>query len=93
MQIQIDARHFDLSDSLKEHIEAKSSYISEHLPETMRAHFVLIVEHGQSIAELNLHIPHHDIHSKAESNDMYNSIDQVIKTATQAMIKAKEKSN
>ncbi len=75
MQISVTARHFDLTDDLKEHAEDRLSRLSRFTEHLLRAHVVLEVEKHRHSAEVSVHARTGDFVGKAESDDMWVSID------------------
>jgi putative sigma-54 modulation protein len=96
MKVQIDARHFDLTDAIREHIDNKSEYLKTQIIDAIEAHYILnIEEHTKAdghIAELNLHIPGETVNAKIGTDDLYKSIDQVTQKVVKIIHKHKEKS-
>ncbi len=98
MQKTITARHFELTQALKDHSEQKLNQLSEQMPEILEAALILEVEENPKvlegqIAELNVHVPGENITSKVASDDLYKSIDQVIVKVVKLLSKHKDKAH
>ncbi len=83
MQINIKSRHFDLTNSLKEHIEEKIQKITKHFNQIIEVEVELIVEKNPSISEnqtveVTLFTRGPVMRAKESSQDMYASVDMVI---------------
>ncbi|MDX1918926.1 MAG: ribosome-associated translation inhibitor RaiA [Candidatus Caenarcaniphilales bacterium] len=94
MDIQIDARHFNLTDAIRAYIEEKASILSE--TGAISAHYVLSVEAShtpsQSFeAELVLSVPGENIIVKDRADDLYKAIDHITSKALQISRKHKHK--
>jgi putative sigma-54 modulation protein len=75
MKVSVTARHFDLTDDLKEHAEGRLSRFSRFTENLLRANVVLEVQRHRHIAEVSVHARNGDFAGKAESDDMRISID------------------
>jgi putative sigma-54 modulation protein len=92
MNIHINGRHFDLTDALKNHINDRLAYLESHFEKLMEVHVVLHKERENHIAEATMHIAHMpNIHAKAETSDMYASVDMMIDKLKHQIQKHKEK--
>ena len=91
MNLNITGRHFEITKSLKEHIENKFIKIKNHFDHVIDAKFILSVEKVNSIVVVFLHLPHQDINAKSANKDMYKAIDLVINKLDRQVIKYKEK--
>ena len=91
MNVNITGRHFEITPSLKEHIEHKFIKINNHFDHVIDARFILSVEKFDNIVDATLHLPHLDINAKSVDDDMYKSIDLVINKLDRQVIKYKEK--
>ncbi len=76
MQISINFKNIDSSDSLKSHIHEKFDRLDKMLDAPADTHIVLSVEKLRNIAEVNLTSDKIKIHAKEDSeNNMYAAID------------------
>ena len=76
MQVSITARHFDLTEGLKEHTTERIERLSRYGIRLLEAHAVLVVEKYRHKAEITLHGNGFHLTGVSESDDMYTSVDQ-----------------
>lgn len=92
MTLTFTGRHIELTDGLKEHTTEKMKHLESHFDKAMSANIIFLVEKNRQIAEATLHMPHHEpIHATAETEDMYASIDLMIKKLETQIQRHKEK--
>jgi len=91
MQVNISCHHFDLTDAIKQHATLKLEKIKHHFDQLININIILEVEKKIQIAEATIHISGADIFAKADSDDMYLSIDKMINKLDTQIIKHKEK--
>ncbi len=93
MTIMITGRHMDITDTLRAHAEERMTHAAAEWPKVGDVHMVLNLEkQSRCIAEIVLKVPHHGtVEAKAESHDMYLSIDQAIEKADRQVRRWKEK--
>jgi putative sigma-54 modulation protein len=75
MNVNVTARHFHLSDDVKEHAIQRVNKIEKYGHALLDAHVVLEVEKYRNIAEVSVHGNKSVYTGKAESDDMIVSID------------------
>ena len=85
MNISVTGRHVEITDSLRDHVHARAESAFSEFPRLDSVHVILILEKYRQIAEVVAHVPRHGpVEAKAESDDMYASIDAAMdKTAVQ----------
>ena len=91
MQITITARHFDLTNAIREHIESNAERLDRYFDHIMNVHFILVLEHGLSKVEMILHVPRHDFRSESADKDMYLAVDMAIDKMESQIKKLKDK--
>lgn len=96
MKVKIDARHFDLTEAIKEYVTNKCEQLKTQLKDVIEAHYILNVENHPStkdghIAELILHVSGESIMAKIDTDDLYKSIDQVTSKVLKLAHKHKDK--
>lgn len=94
--IEITAKNFDLTEGLKAHINDKFSTLDRHAHNIISAGFVMEVDHPkhddkQYVAEGHIKVKGETINAKASSEDMYQSIDQMMHKLDKQIIKHDEK--
>ncbi|MDX1920023.1 MAG: ribosome-associated translation inhibitor RaiA [Candidatus Caenarcaniphilales bacterium] len=91
MKTTITARHFELTEAIKQHINDKVVQYDSHFSEALEAAFILDIEAKDYVAEANVHIRGEVIHSKISTEDMYKSIDSLIHKLVSLLDKNKDK--
>lgn len=91
MQIQITGRHVDITDPIREFIDAKFARLTNHCDDITSAHVILSVEKGRQRAEAKLHIPGNDVFADSTEQDMYAALDLLLDKLDRQLIKHKEK--
>lgn len=93
MQLSISGHHLDITDAIKQHAEEKLSKIKHHFDHLININMILAVEKGVQKAEASIHVSGADLFAKAESEDMYVSIDRMVNKLDAQVRKHKEKLN
>lgn len=91
MQISITARHFDLTDAIRDHIEGEMERIAKYFSQIISVQFVLKLERDRNYAEVILHVPKNDFKTEAIEDNMYLAIDSAIEKAETQIKKLKGK--
>jgi putative sigma-54 modulation protein len=78
MQVSITGRHVELTDPLKEYVHEKLGHLKHSFDHVVDVHVVLTVEKHRQRCEINMAANGVTIHAKAETDDMYASIDAVV---------------
>ena len=91
MQININAHHIDLTDSMQDYVNTKFQKLERFFDHINNVHVVLKVEKVRQIAEATLHINNGDIHATAEDESMYAAIDSLVDKLVRQLNKHKEK--
>jgi len=91
MNLNITGRRFEITSSLRDHIQNKFIKIKNNFDHVIDVKFILSVEKFDNIVDATIHLPHLDINAKSVAEDMYKSIDLVINKLDRQVIKYKEK--
>jgi putative sigma-54 modulation protein len=91
MQLHISGHHLDITSAIKNHTNEKLSKIKHHFDNVMNINMILEVQKDVQKAEATIHLSGADLFAKAQSSDMYVSIDQLINKLDSQIIKHKEK--
>lgn len=75
---KISARHFDLTEEMKQKAEAEMDSLTRFFENIISADMVLDAERHRRIAELNVKVYNHTLSASGESDDIYNSIDMAV---------------
>lgn len=90
--INITARHADVSDAMKAHVNTKLSSVLDRYPQVEHAHVILDIEKFRHMIEVIVQAKRHQrIEARDESNDMYASIDRVADKLDRQLRRAREK--
>ncbi len=90
MQLNLSGHHLDITSSIRQHTSDKLTKIKHHFDNVMNVNMILEVQKDLQKAEATIHVSGADLFAKAESNDMYASIDQLINKLDSQIIKHKE---
>ncbi len=91
MQLNISGHHLDITPALRQHSNEKLSKIKHHFDQVIDVNMILEVQKDVQMAEATIHLRGADLFAKAQSSDMYVSIDQLINKLDSQIIKHKEK--
>ena len=78
MHIRTTARHFDLTDDLKDFAEKQIGKLERYFNHIIDSHLILQTEKSRMTAELKLKVYGTVLTSKHRSFDMYDSVEKVI---------------
>jgi putative sigma-54 modulation protein len=78
MHIRTTARHFDLTDDLKDFAEKQIGKLERYFNHIIDSHLILETEKSRKTAELKLKVYGTVLTSKHRSFDMYDSVEKVI---------------
>ncbi|MBC8527367.1 MAG: ribosome-associated translation inhibitor RaiA [Candidatus Cloacimonetes bacterium] len=79
MQITITARHFELSESIRDYAEKSIRGLKKYFEQIIVADMILSIEKNRNIAELNVKVKKLNLVSKSREKDMYAAIDSSVK--------------
>ena len=86
MEVNITARHLELTPALREYAEKRLMQVKKYTAKVTTVHIILNVEKDRHIAEVILNISRNKINASAIAGDMYAAIDIVMdKVIKQAM--------
>ena len=91
MQLTISGHHVEVTDALRDYVEAKLSRLERHHDRITNTHVILSVEKLLQKAEATLHVSGADIFAFSESEDLYAAIDALADKLDRQLIKHKEK--
>jgi putative sigma-54 modulation protein len=91
MQINITARHLQLTDAINSYVRKKVSKAGKFYDgDDVWAHVILSVEKNRQITEVNFHVGKLTFRAKEQSPDLYASIDLSIDKLEKQLKKQKE---
>jgi putative sigma-54 modulation protein len=76
MQMTITARHCDLAENQKKHIEEEISRLTRYVDQILNADVVIVLEKYRYTAELNIHINGATLTSSEEDSEIYPAFDR-----------------
>lgn len=79
MQITITARHFELTEPIKEYAETSIRGLKKYFEQIIIADMILRVEKNRNIAELHIKVKKLSLICKSREKDMYAAIDSSVK--------------
>jgi putative sigma-54 modulation protein len=91
MQINLTARHLDITDALRSYVQNKFERLERHFDHMTNVHVILSVEKLRQKAEASFHISGHDVYADSEHEDMYAAIDGLVDKLDRQVLKHKEK--
>lgn len=89
--IQISGHKVEITPTLHDFINKKFGRIAKHSDHITTIHIFLSVSKRAQAAEATIHIPGHEVYAKAESEDMYKTIDLLLAKVVRQLDKYKEK--
>lgn len=78
MNIKVSARHFDLTPELKKHVEHEIEGLTKYFENIISAEIIMDVEKYRQSAEIKVRVYKDTMTAKADSDDMYASIEMAI---------------
>lgn len=90
MNIEISARHFDLTEALKDHVEDKLSVLSRYYDGIDDVQVILELSSGMNWSHVQLRGDRLKLDSKSEGHDMYYSFDDCVDALERQLRKFKE---
>ena len=91
MQIDINAHHVDLTNSMQDYVNEKFQKLERFFDHINSVQVVLRVEKVRQIAEATLHINQGELHASADDENMYAAIDSLTDKLVRQLNKHKEK--
>lgn len=91
MQVNITARHFEVTDGIKQHIADKIGKLEKYTQDILQAHVILDIQKYRHIAEIALLAKGIKLTATATAEDMYSAIDLVIHNLEKQVRKHKDK--
>lgn len=91
MNTQITGNNMEVTAALRELTEKKLKKLSSHIDSITSIHITFNVDNLSQIAKAQVAIPGKTIHASAESEDMYKTIDLLIKKLILQIDKHKDK--
>lgn len=91
MQISFTGHNVDVTPALRSFTEDKFGKLERHFDKITAINVVFNVEKLAQIAEATVFIAKNELHARAESENMYTAIDELMDKLDRQLIKHKEK--
>lgn len=91
MEVRIVARHFDLTEELKEFAQTRVESFKKYFDKIVDVHIMLEVEKYRKTAEISLLVLGNQLVTKETTDDMYASLDQAAKKMERRLRKYEDK--
>ncbi len=91
MQSRTTARHFDITDELKNFVDKEIDKLEKYFNNIIDTHLILDAEKSRMTAELKVKVQGTVLTSKVRTFDMYESVEKVINKMEQQLKKYKER--
>ncbi|OQY39200.1 MAG: ribosomal subunit interface protein [Candidatus Cloacimonetes bacterium 4572_65] len=91
MHISITARHFELTNAIRDHVEESLFKLKRFFDQIITIHVTLALENNRNSCEISLHASKFSLQSDGEAMDMYIAIDETIERMESQIKKLKDK--
>ena len=91
MQISVSGHHVQITEAIEQYIRKKLRRLEKHYQPIINSHVILTVDKNVQKAETRIHISGAEVFAEAESNNLYTSIDKMVKKLDRKMIEMKRK--
>jgi putative sigma-54 modulation protein len=91
MQITITARHFELTNAIRDYVESACEKLDKYFDQIINLHVILTLDNTRNICEISLHASKFSLQSESEENDMYLAIDTTVDRMENQLKKLKDK--
>lgn len=91
MKVAITGRHFDVTDALKNYINAKLNRLDRFAQDIISAHVVLNLEKNAHVAEFNIKLKKSHINIVERNQNLYAAVDRAIVRLKKLLIRHEEK--
>lgn len=91
MNIHFTGHNVEVTPALRELTIDKFKRIERHFEKITSINVIFNIVKNTQIAEATLHVARAELHARAESDDMYSAIDDLIHKLDRQLIKHKEK--
>ena len=91
MQISVSGHHVQITEAIEQYIRKKLSRLEKHYQPIINSQVILTVDKNVQKAETRIHISGAEVFAESESNNLYTSIDNMVKKLDRKMIEMKRK--
>ena len=79
MQISVSGHHVQITEAIEQYIRKKLRRLEKHYQPIINSQVILTVDKNVQKAETRIHISGAEVFAEAESNNLYTSIDKMVK--------------
>ena len=91
MQISVSGHHVQITEAIEQYIRKKLRRLEKHYQPIINSQVILTVDKNVQKAETRIHISGAEVFAEAESNNLYTSIDKMVKKLDRKMIEMRRK--
>jgi putative sigma-54 modulation protein len=91
MQISVSGHHVQITEAIEQYIRKKLRRLEKHYQPIINSQVILTVDKNVQKAETRIHISGAEVFAEAQSNNLYTSIDKMVKKLDRKMIEMKRK--
>jgi putative sigma-54 modulation protein len=91
MQVIVKGRHMDVTPALRNHAEEKAQKLTRYLDRIREVEVIIYAQKAWQTAEVNLYSDLVEVRAQERSQDMYESIDLVMKKLEKQLRRFKER--
>ena len=91
MQISVSGHHVQITEAIEQYIRKKLRRLEKHYQPIINSQVILTGDKNVQKAETRIHISGAEVFAEAESNNLYTSIDKMVKKLDRKMIEMKRK--
>lgn len=91
MEITLQGRNIELSDSLKEHVEKKLQKLAKYFRHPLQVQVVLSSQKDRQIVEITVPLNDYILRAEESTDDLYTSLDRVLDKLERQIHKYKTK--
>ena len=91
MQISVSGHHVQITEAIEQYIRKKLRRLEKHYQPIINSQVILTVDKNVQKAETRIHISGAEVFAEAESNNLYTSIDNMVKKLDRKMIEMRRK--
>ncbi len=91
MQISVSGHHIQITEAIELYIRKKLNRLEKHYQPIINSQVILTVDKNVQKAETRIHISGAEVFAEAESDNLYTSIDKMVKKLDRKMIEMKRK--
>lgn len=91
MQINFTGHHVDVTPALRAFTVDKFDKLERHFDKITAINVIFDVAKLRQVAEASIHVAKGELHARAESENLYTAIDELVDKLDRQLLKHKEK--